>query len=421
MRYRLALPFLALAAYGQPTFYKDVQPILQNRCEGCHRPGQIGPMAFTSYKESRPWAKAIKAAVATRKMPPWFADPAVGHFENDPRLSEAEIRKISEWADAGAPEGSAEDALPPKTYHEGWSIGKPDLILEVPKAFEVPAGGEVDYQWVVMPLGRSEDTWIQAMEYRPGDPSVVHHIIAFLRKPGSKWLADAPAGEYIAKPSSEGELGMSSGMLTPYVPGTAAVSFRPGEAMRIPAGFDIVLQIHYTPARTPRRDQSRVGFVFVKNPIEKEVKVVFIVPAKKLLIPPRDPNFMVAAQRKPEAQDFELLSLIPHMHLRGKAFKVWMDLPDGTSQEILNVPRYDFNWQLTYYIKGGLRIPEGAVMRAAGWFDNSANNPHNPDPDREVPGGDQTTDEMMVSYMFAAFPLANAASAPTATKYPPVE
>jgi hypothetical protein len=418
MRYLLVL-LLPVAIHGQPAFYKDIQPILQNRCEGCHRPGQIGPMSFTTYKEVRPWAKAIKAAVATRKMPPWFADPAVGHFANDPRLSDAEIRKIGEWADAGAPEGSADDAPPPKTYHEGWTIGKPDRIVTAPKAFEVPAGGEVDYQWVVLPLDLREDMWIEAMEYQPGDPSVVHHIIAFLRRPGSSWLAAAKPGEYVAKLPNEGEGGQASGMLSPYVPGTAAVRFPPGYAMRVPAGTDIVLQIHYTPKKTVAFDQSRVGFILAKSPVRKEVRAVLLA-APDLKIPPRDANYTVDA-RMPARQDFELLSLMPHMHLRGKAFHVSVEMLDGSSKEILNLPKYDFNWQITYWPEGGVQVPAGAVMKARAWFDNSANNPHNPDPDREVPWGDQTSDEMMAAYMFGAFPVAKAAAAPVGSGYRPVE
>ncbi len=257
------LYLLALTAQAQtPTFHREIEPILQARCQACHRPGEAAPMSLLTYTEARPWAKAIKEAVATRKMPPWFADRSIGHFKNDRTLPQSEITTLVKWVDAGAPEGNKKDAPKPLPFVEGWGLGKPDAVYEMTKPFEIPAIGVLDYQWIVIPLGFKEDRWIRAIEVRPGNRSVVHHMAAFQRSAGSRWLADAPAGEAVPKAPGGSESGMSTGILGEYVPGLVPKAYPDGTAMLIPAGTDIVLQVHYTTNGKATRDRSRIGIYF---------------------------------------------------------------------------------------------------------------------------------------------------------------
>ncbi len=409
---------LATAQAVAPTFHKDVEPILQRSCQGCHRSGQIGPMPLMTYQEARPWAKAIKAAVSTGKMPPWFADAPRGHFREDWRLSDEERHILTAWADGGAPQGDRKQAPPAKAFHDTWQLGEPDLVAEMPKAFEVPASGTVDYQWVVLPLGLKEDRWVQTIEYLPGDRSVVHHIIAFLRKPGSKWLAAAEAGVPVAKTSTESELGQANGRLGVYVPGTPGYVFPEGYAMKLPAGHDIVLQLHYTPNGKAASDRSRVGFRFAKTPPRMQV-MNFDQAKVDIRIPPRTEaaGFQAVGTVR---NDFELLTMMPHMHLRGKSMRLRLQRA-GTGEEVdlLHVPKYDFGWQLNYSPEKPLPIRAGDKLRLEAVFDNSANNPANPNPDAEVRWGDQSWEEMMVCLVFGARPVESLkADAPPPAGYP---
>ena len=394
--------FATAAEKPAVTFHRDVEPVLQKRCQGCHRPGQVAPMSLLTYQDTRPWAKAMKAAVVQRKMPPWFADPAVGKFHNDARLSVEEITTITAWADQGANQGNPADAPAPLRFTDNWFYGTPDMVVSMPKPFSVPATGVVDYQWVVLPLNFSEDRWVQAMEYMPGNRAVVHHLIAFIRKPGSKWLADLKPGEFAAKAPNASEGGMNDGAFFNYVPGNPGTRLPRGYAMKIPAGADLILQLHYTPNGTATSDQSRIGLSFASAPPEKEVFNVAVI-TTKLKIPPRDPNYSIEATA-PLGRDIELLAMMPHMHLRGKAFQIAAESPDGTRTLLLNVPKYDFNWQLVYQPETPILLAKGSKLWGKAWFDNSPNNPHNPNPDQEVTFGDQTTDEMMVGWMLAAAP-----------------
>lgn len=240
---------------SQVTFHRDVLPVLQKNCQVCHRPGEAAPMAFTSYKDTRPWAKAIREAVATKRMPPWFADPHVGKFSNDRSLSQQAIDTLVKWADTGAVEGNPKDAPSPVEFVEGWNIGRPDTTVEMPVDFHVPAAGTIEYTYFVIPTGFTEDKWVQLAEVRPGNRRVVHHVIAFVREPGSNWLKDAKPGEpFVPRKSSDGRGGGFGGeFLVGYAPGYPAEKFAPGQAKRIKAGSDIVLQLHYTAEGSRRR------------------------------------------------------------------------------------------------------------------------------------------------------------------------
>ena len=396
-----AFSWLAFAAEAPVTFHKNVEPILRARCQTCHRPGEAAPMSLLTYNDARPWAKAIKQAVVTKKMPPWMADASVGHFRNDRHLNQTEIDTLALWVDSGAPEGDPKDAPAPLQFSEGWAIGKPDMVLEMPTAFEIPAQGTIDYQWILIPAFK-EEKWIQAFEVRPGNRAVVHHVAAFWRRAGSPWMTGVKPGVPTPKPSGASENGSSDGIIAEYVPGIPPLVLPKGYALRLPAGADIMLQVHYTPNGTATSDRSRLGFVFAKEPPQYQV-ITYGMAAPVLNIPPGDPNYEAKAVAT-LGIDVRLLGVNPHMHLRGKSAVVTVTYPDGRTEPLLRVPKYDFNWQITYEPEGDLRLPAGTRLDAVSYFDNSPNNPFNPDPSKEVHWGDQTYDEMMAVFMHLAFP-----------------
>jgi hypothetical protein len=393
----VALPAMASAQTHNVTFHEDVLPVLQQRCQGCHRPGEAAPFSMLTYKDARPYAAAMKRAVVSRKMPPWHADPSVGHFGNDRRLSDAEIETISRWADAGAPEGDPAKAPRPLAFLDGWNIGQPDKILEMPEPFPVPANGTIDYQWIVMPTGLEKDTWIQGVEVRPGDRSVVHHVIAFYRRPGSKWLIDAKPGIPTPKGSGDSEAGMSDGAIGGYVPGLPAAKLAPGRAIFLPAGSDIVLQVHYNATGKATTDRTKVGIVFARADVAERSFQLGLANGS-FVIPPGDPNYKVDADVTIDS-DVRVVGFTPHMHLRGKSFEFRAVFPDGSREVLLRVPKYDFNWQLTYDLAQERVFPKGTKFEATAIFDNSPGNPFNPDPKASVRFGDQTWDEMMVGFI----------------------
>ena len=393
----VALPALATAQTRPVTFHEDVVPVLQKNCQSCHRPGEAAPFSMLTFKDARPWAASMKRAVVSRKMPPWHADPSVGHFGNDRRLSQEEIDIIARWADTGAKEGDPKKAPAPLAFLEGWNIGQPDKILEMPQPFSVPATGTIDYQWIVMPLGLDKDTWIEGVEVRPGDRRVVHHVIAFYRMPGSKWLVDAKPGIPTPKGSGDSEAGMSDGAIGGYVPGLPAARLAPGRAIFLPAGSDIVLQVHYNATGKATTDRTKVGIVFAKKDVvERSFQIGLVNPT--FVIPPGEADYPVNADITVDT-DVRVLGFTPHMHLRGKSFEFRAVFPDGTREVLLRVPKYDFMWQLTYDLAEERVFPKGTKFEATATFDNSENNKFNPDPKASVRFGDQTWDEMMVGFI----------------------
>jgi hypothetical protein len=380
------------------TFYKDALPILQERCQFCHRPGEIAPMSFMSYKETRPWAKAIKDAVSTRKMPPWSADPHVGKFSNDWSLSDVQIHTLSAWVDGGAVEGNPAEGPAVKTFVEGWNIGKPDYTVEMP-AFPVPASGVVDYQYIVIPSGLTEDKWVQAAELRPTMRQAVHHVVVFVREKGSPWLKDAQPGVPYVPPSNQqfaNTLGGGNDVMTIYTPGMAPDAWTPGMAKMIPAGADFVFQLHYTPNGKAGSDQSKLGLTFATAPVERRVITMAAIDFQ-LKSPPGEADH-VSNARTPNFYDSTLISFFPHMHVRGKSFTYEVVMPNGDRQKLLNVPKYDFNWQFSYRLATPIDLPPGAKIECTAVFDNSVNNPANPDPKATVKCGEQTSEEMMIGF-----------------------
>jgi hypothetical protein len=400
----LTLSGMAMAAtVPAPTFSKDVAPILQNHCQECHRPGEAAPMSLLTYPEARPWAKAIKAALLSGKMPPWPADPAVGHFANDRSLSARDRQTLVAWVDGGAPQGNPKDLPAPRQFVDGWNIGVPDRVIEMPEAFQIPASGTIDYQYVILPLNLKEDTWVQAAEVRPGNRALVHHVIAFIREPGSKWMRDKRPGEVFVPTDEKGERQEFGGdLLCGYAPGMPATVLEPGTGRLLKAGSDIVFQLHYTANGKPGTDRTRVGVILAKEKPAERV-VTLAASNRKFVIPPGDANYQVDAQFEFN-HDVKLRAFLPHMHLRGKDFEYRLTLPDGQTSTLLRVPHYDFSWQLWYELNPEMTIPKGARISCTAHFDNSPNNAANPDPSKEVRYGDQSWEEMMIGFFDVTIP-----------------
>jgi len=379
-----AAAVLAATAPTPVTFYKDVLPVLQKNCQTCHRPGEAAPMAFLTYDSTRPWAKAIKTAVLTKKMPPWFADAHYGKFSNDRSMAQSDIDTLVNWVDTGATAGNPKDAPKPT---------------------------------IVIPTGFTEDKYVQFAEARPGNPAVVHHIIAFIREPGSPWLRDAKPGvpfvprEEARKQENDkekrnarrGDGGLTGDFLAGYAPGTLPNIMKPGQAKLVKAGSDIVLQMHYTANGKATSDRSKVGLIFAtEKPTERIITLGAVNPA--FAIPPGDSNYQVDAKLTLQ-EDATLINFLPHMHFRGKSFEYRIVYPDGTKETLLQVPHYDFNWQLTYDLAEPKHLPAGSVIECTAHFDNSPNNRYNPDPSKEVHWGEQTWEEMMIGFFDVAVPL----------------
>ncbi len=392
-----SLPVLAGAA-PSPVFYKDVLPILQKRCQECHRPGEIAPMPFLTYADTRPWAKAIREAALTRKMPPWFADPQYGRFANDRSLSKLEIDTLQHWVDAGAQEGSPNDAPPARSWPPGWNIGTPDAVLEMPHAFPIPPSGAIEYQYIILPTRFSEDKWVRQVEVRPSDAATVHHAVVYIREPGSEWLQGRPRGEAFALPIAKSLT--TSDILLVYTPGNSFDGWRPGMAKKIKAGSDLVLQMHYTAKGNPSADRTRIGMLFAKEP-PKQAVLTLQMGNDRFVIPPGEANYRVPVSGT-LPNDALLISLFPHMHLRGKAFEYLVAMPNSGFTTLLKVINYDFNWQLNYRLAQPLLLPAGTRLACAGYFDNSTNNPRNPDPAVEVRFGEQSWEEMMIGFFDVA-------------------
>jgi hypothetical protein len=371
---------------GSITYSKHVAPILQKHCQECHRPGQVGPMALMEYDDALGWAEAIREVVQERRMPPWHADPKFGHFANDRSLSKEDRETLLEWIKQDCPKGDTRDLPSPRRFAEGWSIGKPDAVFSMTKEFNVPAkGGKngIRYQYFVVPTKFDEDRWIQAVEAKPGNRAVVHHILVYIVKPGERY-------------GQKGIDGIGNNMLVAFAPGDLPAVFSPGTAKRLPKGSTLVFQMHYTPNGVEQKDRSSVGLIFAKQPPQYEVRTRAAAQSH-FAIPPGAADYEVKSSTT-FAEDARLLSLFPHMHLRGKDFEYRVVFPDGKSEVLLRVPRYDFNWQSHYRLAKPLDLPAGSRIECTAHFDNSADNLNNPDPQKTVRWGEQTWEEMMIGF-----------------------
>lgn len=383
-----------------PQFHRDVEPIFEQKCDSCHRPGEPAPMSLLSYQNARLWANDIRYAITSGSMPPWFADPKVGRFSNDRSLTPVQVQTILEWIKAGAPEGSV---VPRRSPHleQGWNIGKPDAVFVSPKPVPVKDCGAIEYRYIILPTHFAEDKYIEAVEVRPTNYAVTHHIAVFVREPGSPWLADGPIGTpFYLRDIAHDNSRAQGEFLANYAPGTIPQIMGPGRAKLIKAGSDLVLQVHYTAYGKATEDIPRVGLIFAKQkPAERVLTLACF--NSTFLIPPGDSNYQVKADLVLH-QNATLLSLMPHMHLRGKSFNFQVTYPNGRTEPLLDVPHYTFNWQISYMLQDPLSLPAGSRLGCTAAFDNSAANPKNPDPSKSVRFGEQSWDEMMVGYFNVA-------------------
>ena len=384
------------------TFTEDVAPILYKHCVKCHRAGEMAPMSLITYKETRPWARSIKNKILSNEMPPWHANPIVGKFLNERRLSEADKATIIQWVNEGAIEGDP-NKLPEKPrFAIGWKIGTPDVVITMPTAFKIPAEGYVPYQFFTVPTHFTEDTWVQAIEVRPGTPSVVHHILVYARIPRELRPAN------VFKLVSETRYTQRTETLTPGVligtmaPGTNPLTFAPDTALRIPKGTELVFQIHYTTNGQETLDQSQIGLILADSQPRREIRSGYFA-NMYFKIPAGEPN-----QRVDTIVEFtdeaEVFGLFPHTHLRGKKWEYRLIHPDGKWKTILSVPKYDFNWQTYYIFEQPLLVTKGDQIQASAWYDNSETNKANPDPTTAVKWGEQTWEEMQYSGITYSIP-----------------
>jgi mono/diheme cytochrome c family protein len=394
-----------ISSAASPTFYRNVLPILQQHCQSCHRPGEIAPMPLVSYGQVRPFAKAIATSAADKTMPPWFADPTVGHFSNDPSMTSQEIGALLSWVNVGAPAGDVKDVPPPRKWAEGWTIPQPDQVVRMPKPVVLPAQGDIEYTYEIVPTGFTEDKWVQISEIQPTSRENVHHAVVYIRPPDSNWLRHAPLGTPFTGADMTDEQDRrdthmtKADILLVYAPGSSPDSWPDGMAKFVPAGSDLVFQMHYMAHGHPASDQSSIGIIFAKHPPKQRVLTLQLT-NDRFVIPPGVDDYRVEVHGS-LPNDAVLLSFFPHMHLRGKRFEYDILRPGKSPEPLLRV-NYNFYWQLSYRLAEPLQLQAGTVLQAVAWYDNSKTNPHNPDPDVAVRWGDQTYDEMMVGFFDVA-------------------
>jgi peroxiredoxin/mono/diheme cytochrome c family protein len=373
---------------GAVTYTKQVSRILQNHCQECHRPGQIGPMPLLTYDDASAWADTIREVVAEKRMPPWHADAHFGKFSNDRSLPKEDLDTLLAWLDNGTPKGDDKDLPAPRTYPEGWQFGKPDMVFTMPKPYVVPAEtpqGGVPYQYVSIPTNFSEDMWVQRAEIHPGSPAVIHHVIVFIVPKGEIFRPDAPGA-----------------VLCGMAPGDMPMSLRPGFAKKVPAGARLLFQMHYTPNGKPYTDVTSVGLIFAKEPPPHRILTKPIHSGKFIArfdkIPAGAENYRIETEYT-FREDSHLTTFMPHMHLRGKDFRYEVTYPDGKTETLLYVPHYQFGWQTIYRTTEPLPMPKGTKLHCIAHFDNSTKNPSNPDATKDVFWGDQTWEEMMIGWI----------------------
>lgn len=424
------------------TFTKDVAPIFFKNCAQCHQPNDIAPFSVLSYKDVRPWAKSIREKVASREMPPWRADPYFGEFSNNMRLSQADVETIVAWVDGGAKEGNSKDLPPLPIASNKWTIGQPDVVLQMPQAFTLDSKGADDYIYFRVPTNFTEDRWVQAAEFRPGNKRVVHHAVVFIETPqmleAARMLAQRGGGKFDPQTSSSvferapgpeqlffkdgtvwrikmdapvlndacntsssnarsASAGAGSVILTAYAPGKNPDVYPAGTAKRIPAGSNLILQMHYSKTTgKPETDRTSIAFVFSKEPVTKVVETMTVVNSSFAIPPGAENHEATACFTVP--RDIQMVNYFPHMHVRGKDMKYEIVRPDGSRETLLWVDKYHFNWQTLYVLKNTVPIPKGSRFIVTAHFDNSTKNKLNPDPAKTVRFGEPTYDEMLVGY-----------------------
>lgn len=416
------------------TFSKDIAPIFYRHCVECHRPNDIAPMSLLTFKDAQPFAPLIGEKVKARVMPPWHANPAFGEFANERRLTQPEIDRILAWVEQGAPEGNPKDLPPAPNFSAEWKIGRPDVVLTMAEEYTLEAGASDQYVYFRIPTNFKEDKWIQAVEFRPGNRKVVHHAVAFIETPenfsaaqhlnlteksgNAVWTLldtqpsplevmdgtrrrirpDAPVVNDGCSERDVDAVGFSNdNVLSVYAPGRGVDTWPAGTAKKVPAGSNIILQMHYSKtAGRVEKDRTNVALIFARAPVEKMVSTRSI--SNVLFeIPPRAGNHRVTACWNVQ-RDIQLINFMPHMHVRGKSMRYEVTYPDGRRQTLLDVPNYSFHWQTVYQLKRALDVPAGSRLMVTAYFDNSEANMHNPDPSQAIRHGTATFDEMMIGF-----------------------
>jgi hypothetical protein len=395
---------------ADPTFAEDVAPILYKNCTSCHHTGGLAPFSLVEFDSAKARSSDIREAVSSAQMPPWHASGAHGVFANDRRLSDADKATILRWIDAGAKPGNLKKLPPKPTYASKWEIGTPDVVVSMPEEYVVPAKGTIEYQYFEAPVTITEDKWVQAIEILPGAREVVHHVVVFARAPEAAPAAAPAPGAPAPTPLfvRKREWGVLEeparvdprnppprqfgALIGTTAPGTNVLVFPKGTALRLRAGTVLTFQMHYTAHGHETRDRTSVGFRFANEAPEQEMFAsaflngAFVIPAGAVDV--EVPSEIGATQ------PVKIWGLFPHTHVRGTRWEYKLERPDGTSAVVLDVPRYDFNWQTYYMFAKPLEMPAGSKLKSSAWYDNSAANPHNPDASKDVKWGDQTWEEM---------------------------
>jgi hypothetical protein len=397
-----------------PTYHRDVAPILQRNCQECHRPGQVAPFSLLDYAQARKRAPDIAAVTEARTMPPWHASTKEGGpFRGARVLTDAELKTLADWAEAGAPGGDPKDGPPPTEWSSDWALGPPDLILKMPEPYKLGPSGPDEYRVIVIPSGLTEGRWIAAVDFKPGNRKIVHHVLGAYDVTGNARKIDAadPGPGYATSGGGYGRLPnglpfIPSGQLWGWAPGRVPRLSPEGTARALPAGADVLLQIHYHKSGKPEEDATTMGLYFAKGPVDKQIRSAIVLPPRK--------GFSVKPDLKIRAgeahhevtgslvirQDSHLLAVFPHMHLLGKDFVLRSVRPDGSRQTLIRIDDWDFNWQNPYEFVTPVALPKGTRIEMTAHFDNSAENPRNPsDPPIEVHWGEQTTDEMCIGFL----------------------
>jgi peroxiredoxin/mono/diheme cytochrome c family protein len=401
------------------TFYKDVAPILQQSCQACHRPGEVGPFSLMTYKQAVTWAEDIKEYTANRKMPPWKPTEAAFAFHSERRMSDADLKTIAAWVDGGTPEGDPKDAPPPAKFADGWALGTPDLVLTAEEDFQLGPSGPDNFRCYVLPTNLPEDKYIIGYEVKPGNPRIVHHTLNYWDLTGKARKLEQEAKQKASADDRDRGPGYSAAMGLGFLPGAsprddvppignfggwapgAVYRFLPqGTGYLLPKGADVVLQVHYHRDGKPEKDRTKIGIYLAKKPVEH--------PYHALVLGPRNPLFMNIPAGKEDHKiegaayvqsDCTMYSVMPHMHLIGKSVKVSMTPPGGTKTTLVGIDAWDYNWQETYWFKEPLKLKAGTKLEIEAIFDNSSKNPNNPsNPPKLVLFGEQTTNEMLFGF-----------------------
>ena len=389
----MAALLAAAPAVSAPTFNKDVAPILWKQCASCHRSGEVGPFPLLTYKDVSKRAEFIVKLTQSRRMPPWPPELGFGSFHDERRLSKAELQTLADWAEAGAPQGNAADLPPLPKFPEGWQLGEPDLVLKMPRAFTIPAGGRDVQQCFVLPMGLDVDKTVSAVDFRPGNRKVVHHAIFYLDHNGMARLKEKSSKD-VGFRTFGGPGFVPTGGLGAWAPGTTPRFIDEGMGKYLQKGSDLVMQVHYHPSGKEEIDQSMIGIYFSKKPVTKYLGGIALI-NQNIYIKAGEKDYKLSAKTQPIPVDVQVVSVFPHMHLIGKEMKTYAVTPDGKEIPLIWIKDWDFNWQGSYYFKEPVKLPKGTVVKFEARYDNSADNPRNPsNPPQLAHWGEQTTDEM---------------------------